>query len=206
MLLLPDACAICGRRGVSPCAGCRAVLRPAPRLPAPPGVDVCAAFLAYEGAGRELVARLKYRNARGSLRWLGARMAASVDPTKIDAVTWVPTTDTRRRARGFDQAELLARAVARALGKPCRRMLRRDAGPPQTGRSADERRIGPAFALAQRRVVARILLVDDVITSGSSVAAAARALRAGGCGFVWVVACARTSLKRGAGAPETQVI
>lgn len=206
VMLLPASCVICRRRGTSPCVDCRAMLRPAPSLPAPRGVDVCTAVLAYEGTGRELLARLKYRNARGSLRWLADRMAASVDPSTIDEVTWVPTTDARRRERGFDQAELLARAVARRLSKPCRSMLRRRPGPPQTGRNARERREGPVFALGRRRVAARVLLVDDVITTGSSAAAAAHTLRGGGCSFVRVAACARTSLKRGAGAPETQVI
>lgn len=207
-MLLPDSCAVCRRRGPSPCADCRAELRPAPRLPPPPGIDLCTAVLAYEGPGRELVARLKYRNARGSLRWLAGQIAASVDPSSIDEVTWVPTTGARRRGRGFDQAELLARAVARRLAKPCRSRLRRCDGPPQTGLSAEERRVGPVFEPRRRGrdMAARVLLVDDVITTGSSVAAAARTLRVGGCRFVHVVASARTSLKRAAGAPETQVI
>lgn len=205
-MLLPDHCVICRRRGASPCLDCRARLRPAPRLPAPPGVDVCTAVLAYEGDGRELLARLKYRNARGSLRWLADQVAASVDPETIDEVTWVPTTDARRRARGFDQAELLARAVARRLGRRCRSMLRRGTGPPQTGHTAEERRAGPSFALRHPHVAERVLLVDDVITTGSSAAAAARTLRAGGCSFVRLAAGARTSLKRAEGAPETQVI
>jgi ComF family protein len=152
--------------------------------------------LAYEGAGRELVARLKYRNARGTIRWLAARMAALVDPGEVDVVTWVPTTADRRRQRGFDQAELLARSIARQLHRPCRRLLTRGAGPPQTGRSMQQRRAGPVLAAKATGQARRVLLVDDVITTGTTITVAARALRAGGVGRVSVAAAARTPLKR----------
>jgi predicted amidophosphoribosyltransferase len=154
--------------------------------------------------GRELVARLKYRNARSSLRWLGSAMASLVDPGSIDVVTWAPTTAARRRARGFDQGELLARAVARRLRRPCRPLLRRGPGPAQTGRSALERRAGPVV-VATRRVPAgaRVLLVDDVVTTGSTLTAAARALRVGGAGEVSALVAARTPLKRASRSSDT---
>jgi ComF family protein len=165
-------------------------------LPVPADVDRCAAVLAYDGGGRELVARLKYRNARSTVRWLAVNMSALVDPRDIDVVTWVPTTGDRRRRRGFDQAELLARAVARRLGRPCRRMLIRGAGPAQTGRSSYERRTGPALAVRASGDARRVLLIDDVITTGTTIAVAARALRTAGFAHVSVVAAARTPLKR----------
>jgi len=171
-------------------------LERAPALPAPSGVDRCVAVLAYEGAGRELVARLKYRNARSTIRWFAARMAALVDPRDVDVVTWVPTSADRRRQRGFDQAELLARAIARQLRRPCRRLLTRGAGPPQTGRSLQERRAGPELAAKPAGCAQRVLLVDDVITTGTTITVAARALRANGVGHVSVLAAARTPLKR----------
>lgn len=155
------------------------------------------ALLAYDDVGRDLVARLKYRNARSSLRWLSLLMAALVRAMHVDVVTWVPTTSARRRDRGFDQAQLLARAVARELHVPCRRLLVRAPGPPQTGRSLADRRVGPALrAPPCRRVPEHVLLVDDVITTGTSVSTAARALRRTGVGRVSVVAAARTPLKR----------
>jgi ComF family protein len=191
-MLLPTRCPVCGVIGPAPCGECRAALRPAASLPCPPGLDRCAALLDYEGAGREVLARLKYRNARSSLPFLADGMAALVDPATVDAVCWVPTSAARRRARGFDQAELLARAVARRLGRPARPLLRRRRGPPQTGRSvADRRAHGPRYA-PRRRPPPRVLLVDDVVTTGASVAAAARALRAAGAREVQVVAGART--------------
>jgi predicted amidophosphoribosyltransferase len=164
---------------------------PAPSLPPPPGLDGCVAVLAYEDGGRELVARLKYRNARSSLRWLAMEMAARVRPGSADAVTWAPTSDRRRRDRGYDQARLLAVAVARRLGVPCVSLLRRRAGAPQTGRAVADRWAGPHFT-ARRRAPGRVLVVDDVVTTGATLAAAARTLRGAGAREVWGIAAART--------------
>ena len=152
-------------------------------------------MLAYDGAGRELVARLKYRNARGTIRWLAKQMAALVDPRDVDLVTWVPTSGDRRRRRGFDQAELLGPAIARRLRRPCRRLLVGGAGPPQTGRSVQERRAGPALEAKPFGHGRRVLLVDDVITTGTTITVAARAFAAAGFGTSRLAA-ARTPLKR----------
>ncbi|HWH35593.1 MAG TPA: phosphoribosyltransferase family protein [Acidimicrobiales bacterium] len=192
-MLLAVTCPVCETRGRAPCPRCAAELRPAPILPAPPGVDECLTLLSYEGAGRELVARLKYRNHRAALPGLAAAMASLVvDPGAAGVVTWAPTTPQRRRQRGFDQAELLARAVARCLGRPCRRLLVRRPGPPQTGASRAERRHAPV--LDPRRGVPHpaVLVVDDVVTTGATMAAAARALRRAGAGHVVALAAART--------------
>jgi predicted amidophosphoribosyltransferase len=205
MMLLPRTCPLCRRPGAAPCAVCIGALERAPALAPPPGVDGCRAVLAYDGSGRELVARLKYRNARSSLRWLAAAMATLFDPAAIDAVTWVPTTSTRRQHRGFDQAELLARAVARHWHRPCVALLRRGPGPAQTGRTGPERRAGPVLAVARGRIPARIALIDDVVTTGTSVSTGARALRAAGATTVVVLAAARTPLKRPRRASETNM-
>jgi len=195
-VLIPGRCAACGVVGPSPCAACIATMRRAPALPAPDGVDRCASLLLYVDAAREVVARVKYRNARASIGWLAEGMAALVDPAAIDIVTWVPTTAARRRQRGFDHGRLLARAVARRLGLPCRSLLRRRPGPPQTGRALAERRRGPQLtARGIRTAGLRVLLVDDVLTSGATVTAAARVLRNSGVAGVHAVTAARTPLK-----------
>ena len=160
-------------------------------LARPPGVDRCAALLEYAGAGRELVARLKYRNARTSLGFLADGMARLAAEWEIDVVTWVPTAPARRRRRGFDQAELLARAVARRLGRPCRPLLRRLPGPAQTGRPLADRRRGPSFVI-RGRPPQQVLLVDDVTTTGATAAAAARVLRHAGAARVQLLTAART--------------
>lgn len=191
-VLLGSSCTLCGAEGRVLCPPCAGELRPAPALAPPAGVDVCLALLSYAGAGRELVARLKYRNRRAVLPGLAAAMASLVpEPAAIDVVTWVPTTPARRRQRGFDQSELIARAVARRLRRPCPGLLVRGPGPPQTGRGRLERRCGPVLR-ACRPVPPRVLLVDDVVTTGSTATAAASALRRAGASSVTLLAAART--------------
>jgi predicted amidophosphoribosyltransferase len=193
-VLLPTACPACGALGPAPCGPCRAAVGRAPALPAPPGLDWCGAFLAYEGVGREVVARLKYRNARAGLPWLADGMAGLVMAVAgeggLDVVTWAPTTPARRRERGFDQGRLLARAVARRLRLPCRLLLRRLPGPPQTGAGRRERLAGPRL-VAVRATPPRVLVVDDVVTTGATLSAAAAALRPAGAVVVGGVAAAR---------------
>ncbi len=153
--------------------------------------------MAYEGVGREVVARLKYRNARSALPWLAGGMAEAVarrGTGGLDVVTWVPTTPERRRARGFDQGRLLATAMARRLAVPCRPLLRRLPGPPQTGASRAERLAGPRLAV-RRRPPPGVLLVDDVVTTGATLSTAAALLRAAGATHVAGAVAARRSAR-----------
>lgn len=197
-MLLSTTCPGCGTSGAAPCPDCVASLVPPPALPPPPGVDECRALFAYDGPGRALVTRLKYRNHRDGLPALARAAAALVDAGEVDVVTWAPTTPARRRRRGYDQAELLARRVARHLRRPCRRLLRRRSGGAQTGRSRAERWHGPDLAPGWWHDPRgqRVLVVDDVVTTGATVTAAARVLRQRGASRVIVLALARTSSSR----------
>lgn len=113
-----------------------------------------------------------------------------------DVVTWAPTSAQRRRERGFDPAKLLAAGVAARRHLACLELLARLSGPAQTGRSAFERRDVTGFTIL-RPVAGRVLLVDDVCTTGSTMAAAARALLDGGAEAVDGVVLARTPAERG---------
>lgn len=111
----------------------------------------------------------------------------------IDVVTWAPTSPRRRRKRGYDQAELLARAVAWRLRLPCRELLRRVGVAAQTGRSrADRLGDGPRFVARPSRRWERVLVIDDVVTTGSTLWAAEAALKQAGYGGVSLLALART--------------
>jgi predicted amidophosphoribosyltransferase len=191
--VFPGICPGCGRPAEPVCGRCAAGLRPPPPAPPPPGVDAWVAPFAYEGVARELVARAKYRGRHAALPWLAAAIADALGPSPLalDVVTWVPTDRARRRARGFDHARRLAGAVARRHRLPARALLAREPGPPQTGLGLEQRGIGPPIH-ARARAPARVLLVDDVATTGASLARAAAALRDAGAHLVIAATAART--------------
>lgn len=158
-----------------------------------PLAGLWAAF-AYTGAGRELVARLKYRNQRSSVRWLASAMAGALPPgLAVDAVTWAPTSPQRRRSRGFDQAELLARALGREADLPVVGLLRRIDAAGQTGRSRSQRSRAPVFEI-RRSSPPAVLVVDDVITTGATLQAAAKCLITMGAERVDAVVAGATPL------------
>lgn len=163
----------------------------------PPALDSCRAAATYGPLVAADLLRLKNGNRRSLVTPLADALVALVPDLPGLLVTWAPTGPGRRRRRGFDQAELLARAVARRRGLPVAALLRRLPGPAQAGRSASDRRLGPRFAV--RRPCARpVLLVDDVTTTGATLAAAAEALRAAGATEVHGLVVAQAP-PRGAG-------
>jgi predicted amidophosphoribosyltransferase len=148
------------------------------------GVASCRSAFVYDEVARRLLLALKYRNRRDALAFLASEVAALVD-VDAEVLTWVPTTAARRRARGFDQAELLARAVGRRVGLPVRPLLCRVDDRPQTGRSGTARHEGPRFvALPCRRIAAAVVVIDDIGTTGATLQSAARALGAAGTAAV----------------------
>lgn len=198
-LVMPARCAGCESLGPSPCASCAARLRPAPALAPPPGLDNLEALLRYDDHARAFVTAVKYRNARASITGLADALASlvldGVGGGGLDVITWAPTTPQRSRQRGFDQAELLARAIAGRVHRPVRCCLRRLPGPHQTGRGAQQRHHGPVF-VALEGVDARVLVVDDVCTTGATLSAAADTLRRAGARDVRGAVMARTPRSR----------
>jgi predicted amidophosphoribosyltransferase len=194
--LLPMRCPGCGARGGIVCAQCLHAARRARPLQPPPGVDWFVTCYAYEGVVRELVARAKYRDERAPLTVLGLAVAEAVArrSTAIDVVTWIPASVARRRRSGVDHGQHLARVVAGALHVPAARRLRRGTGPPQTGRDARTRRLGPNLRAIGTIPGSSVLVVDDVSTTGGSLSAAARVLRAQGAAAVFAATIAHTPL------------
>jgi len=156
------------------------------------------AAVPFVGRARDVVLGYKYRNRREVGHHLAGLLvnrlvSAGVRPGDLDVVTWAPTTRRRRRQRGFDQAELVARRVALQLGLPCRRLLERDDDDrPQTGKDRIARLGGPTFRPSPRACGRRILVVDDVVTTGATLRSAAEALHGGGARSVVQAAIATT--------------
>lgn len=195
-MLVEPRCILCGRRGAPVCVRCETRLAAAPSLALPLDLDACVALFHYEGAA-PVVTALKNAGRRDLLGWLAPLLAARIDPPPGTVVTWAPTGPARRLARGFDHAELLARAVARRWERRAVPLLRREPGPPQAGHTAVDRRSNPSFR-ARRPAPASVILVDDVVTTGATLTAAARTLRRAGAATVTALVVARAPQRRAA--------
>jgi ComF family protein len=184
-VITPPICRRCGRPTEASVEACRDC--------PPPAIDWVRAPFLYEGPVSRAIKAMKFSGWHALARHLGDAMAVLVE-RPIDAVTWVPLSRRRRARRGFDQAELLARAVSRRTGLPGVRLLRR-----VRDTRAQARLVGPDRRSALRGAFAvvgtpppRVLLVDDVLTTGSTASACAEALRVAGARSVSVLAAARS--------------
>ncbi|MBE7004489.1 MAG: ComF family protein [Ruminococcaceae bacterium] len=197
-LLFPPKCPFCGALDVhGVCSKCEKALprmETALREGAPYGK--CAVPLKYEGAVREAILRFKFRGGQSAAEGLGmllAQCAAEELGGEFDIVTWAPVSEKRRRERGYDQAELLARAAAKCWDTRPERLLKklRD-NPPQSGLGAAERRgnVLGIYGAAQPDKIkdARVLLIDDIVTTGSTLGECVRVLKESGAQSV-VCAC-----------------
>jgi predicted amidophosphoribosyltransferase len=180
-LLVPPRCAACAgpanpRRVL--CDRCEAAL-----AQAQPGLTMLALprrhlevgwACEYAGVARDLVRALKFGQRTSVATPIAAAIAALL-PEDVVLVP-VPAAPRRRRSRGFDPAEVIACALARAAGAEVRPCLARADGPRQVGRSRADRLADPPRVHLVAEPPARALLVDDVFTTGATLAASAAAL------------------------------
>jgi predicted amidophosphoribosyltransferase len=196
-LVAPPRCALCGAAcaaGASACDTCRGELaRLAPIAAAPPpGIDAAWAAAPYRGASQTLVRGLKFGRML-SLARIAAQAIAQAPPWLLDgAIVPVPAAPLRGRWRGFDPAEEIACELARLTGLPLEPCLRRSQGARQVGRTRSARLAAPPRVRARRPAPPAAVLVDDVLTTGATLTACARALRTAGSRRVVALTFARS--------------
>jgi predicted amidophosphoribosyltransferase len=195
-MILSTSCASCATPGAQLCHRCRLALACTPPVVTPSGIGTLGA---YDGVLYALVHALKFHNRRHVAALLAEHLVRRL-ALSADVVTWAPTGSRRAGRRGFDQGELLARQIARRLGVPCQRLLYRNHGPAQTGRTRHERLGGVSFR-GRPAGGLRVLVVDDVATTGATLHAAADALRLAGVGQVTLVAATTPVHRRVTGPP-----
>ncbi len=159
------------------CASCR----PSSRLS---GVTVASH---YDGAVKELITALKYQHQRSAARLAARLIAPLLDPGDYDLVTAVPTSASRHRQRGYNQAALIGRALAKQLRLPYSETLGRVSNAHQVG--TDRRRrleqVKGIFRVKHDIAGLHILIIDDVLTTGATMAECAKELKTAGAKRVW---------------------
>lgn len=188
--LEPPQCSTCSAPSRSPlCAWCKAANRPFNGITAP---------YRWTGVVKELVYSLKYRNVRASAPRLADLMSAHLSDKRIaaDLIVPVPLHPSRERERGYNQSELLARGISKSTGIPMANgvLARTRNTPPQVSMTTPEERrrnVVGAFECVGDVAGVRVLLIDDVVTTGATVAECSAQLRQAGAAAVWVLSLGR---------------
>lgn len=204
-LFYPSRCAFCRKsvgRGEGMCADC------GKKLPYTgennekqhfANVKFCISPLYYEGAVREALLRYKFSGAAAYSSIFGKFMTKCIDETQIscDIITWVPLSRKRLRRRGYDQARLLAESVSEELSLPCERALRKIRNnTAQSGISDYARRhenVSGAYEAVNDELFCgkRVLLIDDIVTTGATLSETASVLKKAGAAEVIALTAAR---------------
>ena len=210
---------VCRREGSYLCADCESDLPPlqrpfcvlcaSPRVPQlcescrrlAPAFDSVRAPYEFLGSARQIVHDLKYRNVRIAVPYIARLLAEYLErnPYPVDAYCPVPLHSRRERSRGFNQSEIIARQLGQLTNIPVdSTVLRRTRNtPPQVSMESPgsrQRNIADAFECTSDLQGRRYILIDDVVTTGSTMSACADALKDTGAANVWGIAFARQGM------------
>jgi ComF family protein len=206
-LLFPPRCAFCRRilktKESGMCALCEASLERPKNGGAQSGdfFSVCVSPLYYEKTVRESVLRFKFRDATYYANIYGRLLADCIRENltgQYDIITWVPLSGPRLKKRGYDQAMLLAMSAALKLDDVALELLVKHVDvPAQSGVGSQEKRkanISGAYTAADEELIRgkRVLLIDDIITTGSTISECAKTLRLFGAADVVCATLARS--------------
>ena len=204
-LLFPPKCVLCGKllsdRQTDLCHDCRIHVPIAPAVHKKlPYLDQWTAVWYYDGVVRNSILRFKFHNARSYAQAYGRMLAMELtkaEMTDFDILSWIPVSPLRRFFRGYDQCRLLAQAVAAELNAqplPLLKKVRHNRPQSRIQSNAARRaNVLGAYRVIDPNAVAgkRILLLDDVITTGATAGECARTLRLAGAKSVNCAAVAR---------------
>lgn len=208
-LLFPPKCILCGRllsgEETDLCHTCRTETKVCtkPKIKIPMVAEWTAMWY-YEGTVRESLLRFKFRNRRSYAEGYGPLLAMKLqqDLPDFDVLTWVPISARRKRKRGYDQVQLIADAVGPELELvPVQTLKKIRDNPPQSGIQDPAKRranVLGAYAPADPENLAgkRVLLLDDIITTGATVSECAKVLRIAGAKDVFCAAVAASRYQR----------
>ena len=205
-LLYPPRCVFCHNlmpEDVPVCEHCRRTLpytEGAGQSQTFAHISACVSPLYYEGTVRDSLLRYKFHSLTGYAKIYGDFLTKCLDENGIscDSITWVPLSKRRRRLRGYDQAQLLAAELAGRRGVPCEALLRKIRNNPAQsgsgGPAARKANVAGVYRAAAPEKIAgrRILLVDDIVTTGATLSECARMLKQAGAVEVLAVTVARS--------------
>ncbi|HUF54874.1 MAG TPA: ComF family protein [Dehalococcoidia bacterium] len=185
-----ERCGVCWQPSLSFCEACSE---------GAPTFEAARSAYAFEGPARDLVHALKYRGVAAVAPIMADAMTGRLADWEIDVdgIVAVPMAGTRQRRRGYNQAEMLAREISRATAIPLvEGIIRRRAGESQVdqpGKQARWRNAARAYEARRKRSPRSVLLVDDAMTTGATLDACARVLRAVGAQRIYGLTFARES-------------
>ncbi|MBR3752162.1 MAG: ComF family protein [Ruminiclostridium sp.] len=211
-ILFPPRCKFCGslldKAGLDPCRKCQEadfwLTGPQALFP---GTEysrcVCAAW--YREPLRTEVSRFKFQNHPGHAKAFGPVLAKQIRfflPGAYDCITWMPVSEATLKKRGYDQARLLAEETAKALGTQAVQLLTKTKNTPAQSSLPDGRKrktnVAGVYAVPNPELVQgkRVLVIDDILTTGATLEEGARTLRQAGASQVVAAAFCRTPKDR----------